>query len=321
TNSAVSNVSVLIPAGTKIAVDGGVWNGILSLPTATTTYAAPTPSAGMTATVLSAITIGLGNTPVALSAPAKLTFPGQAGKLAGWSQNGVYHTITNTCDSTNTPTVATSSDCAINSGNDLLVFTRHFTTFVTYTQSPIPVVNNPAPSPTPSSGSASAPATPLHETSNGIGNNGNGPIGLFGTVNVPFPLAYGITNSDLAQATTSSQKNVIVITPQSHTVKSSHKTTTKHTSSKSSSAKSNARFTQTLQRGSHGAEVTRLQSLLIGKGFLSGATTGYFGPLTENAVRAYQKANGLSPVGIVGTTTRGLLNNALASSTAPAAKH
>ncbi|MEQ9367912.1 MAG: peptidoglycan-binding protein [Coleofasciculus chthonoplastes F3-SA18-01] len=61
-----------------------------------------------------------------------------------------------------------------------------------------------------------------------------------------------------------------------------------------------------LRKGNSGAEVTNLQKTLQAEGYFNGPITGYYGPLTEAAVIQFQKANGLSPDGIVGanTTTR-----------------
>jgi len=53
-------------------------------------------------------------------------------------------------------------------------------------------------------------------------------------------------------------------------------------------------------------DVTRLQNFLVSNSYLAkGNTTGYFGPLTLGAVKAFQLANGISPVvGYVGPLTR-----------------
>ncbi len=67
-------------------------------------------------------------------------------------------------------------------------------------------------------------------------------------------------------------------------------------------------FTQLLTLGSQGSEVTLLQKKLTTLGFYSGSITGYFGPLTETAVKAYQSARGISPLGSVGPSTRTSLN-------------
>ncbi|MBI4093554.1 peptidoglycan-binding protein [Candidatus Kaiserbacteria bacterium] len=68
-------------------------------------------------------------------------------------------------------------------------------------------------------------------------------------------------------------------------------------------------FTRTLSRGMVGEDVVELQKILIAEGYLDiPEPSGYFGPQTEEAVRAYQEAHGLEPVGIVGPLTRALLN-------------
>jgi|GEM_PF-5300297 len=68
-------------------------------------------------------------------------------------------------------------------------------------------------------------------------------------------------------------------------------------------------FVKPLSQGSSGADVTALQKILIADGFLKiSAPTGYFGAMTKAAVSAYQKANGLDQVGLVGPKTRASLN-------------
>jgi peptidoglycan hydrolase-like protein with peptidoglycan-binding domain len=62
-----------------------------------------------------------------------------------------------------------------------------------------------------------------------------------------------------------------------------------------------------LRRGSDGAWVSHLQSLLQAEGVDPGPIDGDFGPRTEAAVRAYQEANGLRVDGIVGPETWGSL--------------
>jgi peptidoglycan hydrolase-like protein with peptidoglycan-binding domain len=54
-----------------------------------------------------------------------------------------------------------------------------------------------------------------------------------------------------------------------------------------------------LARGDTGLDVTQLQDLLRGEGFLTGAADGSFGAGTERAVRAWQRSLGLDPTGVV----------------------
>lgn len=59
----------------------------------------------------------------------------------------------------------------------------------------------------------------------------------------------------------------------------------------------------TLKKGSKGDEVKTLQTLLNAKGFNCGTADGVFGAKTVSAVKAFQKANGLTADGIVGNQT------------------
>ena len=60
-----------------------------------------------------------------------------------------------------------------------------------------------------------------------------------------------------------------------------------------------------LRNGAKGQPVKAMQTLLIGYGYSCGSSgaDSSFGPATEKAVRAYQKAKGLSVDGIVGPAT------------------
>jgi peptidoglycan hydrolase-like protein with peptidoglycan-binding domain len=58
-------------------------------------------------------------------------------------------------------------------------------------------------------------------------------------------------------------------------------------------------------------DVTALQNRLKADGLYSTAVTGYFGPYTKSAVEAYQKKHSLSAIGVVGPSTRDLLNRGI----------
>ena len=63
-----------------------------------------------------------------------------------------------------------------------------------------------------------------------------------------------------------------------------------------------------LKNGSRGTAVADLQAKLKNKGYYSGGIDGIFGLGTENAVKAFQKANGLVADGIAGPRTIAALN-------------
>jgi hypothetical protein len=67
-------------------------------------------------------------------------------------------------------------------------------------------------------------------------------------------------------------------------------------------------FVNDLMLGSKGSDVIELQKFLTSQGVYSGPVTGNFGPLTLEAVKAYQAKENLPSTGYVGTMTRESLN-------------
>lgn len=65
---------------------------------------------------------------------------------------------------------------------------------------------------------------------------------------------------------------------------------------------------RTLRKGDKGEDVRALQRELNARGYDSGEADGIFGKATEAAVRAYQKANGLTADGIAGKQTYAALD-------------
>ena len=71
--------------------------------------------------------------------------------------------------------------------------------------------------------------------------------------------------------------------------------------------------------GDSGADVIKVQNYLIKLKYMkSGANTGYYGEVTETAVKSFQKRNGLSQDGKVGTSTMKLLSSSKAKKAATA---
>ncbi|MBV1817350.1 N-acetylmuramoyl-L-alanine amidase [Bacteroidales bacterium MSK.15.36] len=69
------------------------------------------------------------------------------------------------------------------------------------------------------------------------------------------------------------------------------------------------KVTITLQKGAKGSQVKILQRRLKDLGYYKGNIDGSFGPATYEAVKAFQRKNGLSIDGSVGPATRAVLNN------------
>ena len=74
----------------------------------------------------------------------------------------------------------------------------------------------------------------------------------------------------------------------------------------------------TLHNGCSGEEVRVMQQALINLGYLDGKADGKFGDKTEEAVRTFQRQNGLTPDGLAGKQTRSMLGMAQKSSSTPA---
>ncbi len=70
----------------------------------------------------------------------------------------------------------------------------------------------------------------------------------------------------------------------------------------------NASAAALLKKGSRGTEVKTVQTTLQELGFFTyPKTTGYYGKITEDAVKRFQKANGLIADGVIGKKTRSVL--------------
>jgi peptidoglycan hydrolase-like protein with peptidoglycan-binding domain len=87
-----------------------------------------------------------------------------------------------------------------------------------------------------------------------------------------------------------------------------------HTSSSAPLRTTAAVSNPVLREGARGSGVTALQNKLKAAGFNPGTVDGAFGPKTETAVKAFQKARGLASDGVVGPKTWSALNKAGASS-------
>ncbi len=68
-------------------------------------------------------------------------------------------------------------------------------------------------------------------------------------------------------------------------------------------------FSASLSYGATGADINALQQVLIDAGYLKiAAPTGWFGPMTQAAVKLYQQRHGIPATGFVGPLTLAALN-------------
>ncbi|MBI2600187.1 tandem-95 repeat protein [Candidatus Daviesbacteria bacterium] len=136
-DSAVGMLNITIPAGITISGPAD-WDGNIILPASVALSGIPLPSqSGKSNQATAAIEVGAGDTSLTFSKAVRLVIPGKAGQLAGFVRGPVFTAITNTCTADTqsaADVLASGTECRIDSGSDLVIWTKHFTKFVTYNQ-------------------------------------------------------------------------------------------------------------------------------------------------------------------------------------------
>ncbi|MDI3529763.1 MAG: hypothetical protein PWQ23_1582 [Thermoanaerobacter sp.] len=84
------------------------------------------------------------------------------------------------------------------------------------------------------------------------------------------------------------------------------------TQTSNTSLQTQSTVTRTLKYGMQGNDVKELQNALAKLGYFNTTPTGYFGSITRDAVIKFQKANNLTPDGIVGPLTQKAIQGLLA---------
>ena len=131
-----SSVAVLdIPSSTTVSSSGTVWNGILSAP-AISTYTLPNPVGEITNTGL-IIEMGSRESSLSFDRGVRLLLPGQRGMLVAHEHAGVLTEIT-TVGSSDTQAAGDALPAKgtfkIDVGNDLVIWTKAFSRFITFTR-------------------------------------------------------------------------------------------------------------------------------------------------------------------------------------------
>ncbi|MDQ0917532.1 S-layer homology domain-containing protein [Paenibacillus sp. V4I5] len=163
--SAVTSIStkpvlLSMPNGLTIsAPTSGNWDGTVNVPTVKSANTVTlTSDVGTTASVSTVIEVGFGDVPLTLNKAVRLLIPNQAGKQAAYYRGTTFHKITAKLNE-DTQNAAdqqlnAGADAFIEVGQDLVIWTKHFTRFVTYTQT---VISNDSNSSTGGTGQTSAP--------------------------------------------------------------------------------------------------------------------------------------------------------------------
>ncbi|HOX41135.1 MAG TPA: DUF5011 domain-containing protein [bacterium] len=144
TITGIGDVVVQIPA-TTIKASDPLWNGTINLPTISTSTVPVVPDANKSATVISVIEIGFDDTSLTFENPVRILIPGQSGKSVGYIRSGIFTPITTECLADSQASVEAQlaggyGDCKKDVGADLVIWTKHFTKFITYDQTLLPLI-------------------------------------------------------------------------------------------------------------------------------------------------------------------------------------
>ncbi|MCL6635151.1 MAG: DUF4430 domain-containing protein, partial [Peptococcaceae bacterium] len=136
-NTSAGQIKVEIPAGTAVSAPPA-WTGALNVPAVRPNSSVTvTPDPGKTATVHAVVEVGFDDVPITFDRAVRMVFPGQAGKEVGYYRGGAFTRITTVMTSDTQEAgdaLPAGGEGRIDAGQDLIVWTKHFTRFVIYTQ-------------------------------------------------------------------------------------------------------------------------------------------------------------------------------------------
>jgi hypothetical protein len=140
-------VIVKIPK-TRITPDVTSWDGVIQSPTVVANSSVTIPAeSGTTVTVATAIKVGASTIGLTFVDAVRVLLPNDSDKLVGFVRDGTFSKITTKCSADSQAVgneLAEAGDCFISVGSDMVIWTKHFTTFVAYSS-----VATPAPAPAP----------------------------------------------------------------------------------------------------------------------------------------------------------------------------
>lgn len=163
-NTTFGTVSVTVAKGTTITAADANWDGSVMPPTISSLDASLINTAGYTTTVQTVIAIGSNDFSLSFDHAARILLTGQAGQRVGFVPAGGNFTEINRACTADNQTAADlllngSGECKMTVGSDLVVWTTHFTKFVTYSQTAVPGSTGGSNSTSSSSSSATGSST------------------------------------------------------------------------------------------------------------------------------------------------------------------
>ncbi|MDQ0092074.1 Leucine-rich repeat (LRR) protein [Paenibacillus anaericanus] len=183
--TAAGQVEMLVPQGTLIS-GAANWDGSIMLPAVRPNNSVSV--AGATS-ILTVIEVGLSDQELLFDQPVRLVIPGQAGRKTGYIKQGKFHPIdqelsADTLEAASREIIV-NGEAKINVGKDLVIWTKHFTTFVAYDDQK---VNTSGPGPEPDGpvfgGGGGIPTTTDKATAKQKISKANGGVVTYGAITV-----------------------------------------------------------------------------------------------------------------------------------------
>ncbi|MCR8631234.1 S-layer homology domain-containing protein [Paenibacillus radicis (ex Xue et al. 2023)] len=132
--TSIGEVSLSLPSGVTISAPAA-WDGTIKLPEVLSNNSV----AATNGIVSAVIEVGVPELTLTFDKAVRLLIPNQAGKSAGFVRDGVIAPITNTLTADTQEEadskLSAGGEAKIDVGNDLVIWTKHFTKFVSYTES------------------------------------------------------------------------------------------------------------------------------------------------------------------------------------------
>lgn len=189
------NIQVEIPTGT-ISTGNLSWDGTINAPTILETTTVPPFTQGFTSVVGKVVEVGFAGIKLTFDKAVKIVIPGEGGTghFVGYVSDGTFNPISLNCPSDDQTWASNNlnssvGECYFSEGSNLIIWTKHFTQFVTYTQIPTP-----------------APQVE-HSTVSGGGGGGGGASSTANNNAVNTPI--NTTNNPSTAAGTNTQTNPI----------------------------------------------------------------------------------------------------------------
>jgi hypothetical protein len=139
-----TDMTVNIPATTTIIGDSN-WDGIVNNPSTKPNASVKPSTSGFTTYVSKVVEVGALGVKLTLNKAAKIVMHGETGKKVGYSHDGItFNKITTVCiDNTQVTNdlLPAGEDCYFDDGTNIIIWTKHFTEFVTYNETPISAVD------------------------------------------------------------------------------------------------------------------------------------------------------------------------------------